>query len=112
MITMDELCREVADLRVEALQDWIANDWVRPEQDQGVYRFEAIDVARVRLIVTLREELRVDDEAVPIVLSLLDQLHDSRRHMRRLQEAIDQSVAAETKLKIGDLLRRVVTGPD
>jgi chaperone modulatory protein CbpM len=107
-MTLDELCREVAGIRMEALQAWIANDWVRPEDRNGVYRFEEIDVARVRLIVTLHEEMRVDEEAMPIVLSLLDQLHDTRRLMLRLQTAIDRAVPAETKQLLREHLRQVV----
>ena len=108
MITLEELCREIAGLQAEALRRWIANDWVRPVGGPDVYRFEAIDVARVRLIFTLRQELSVDEEAVPIVLSLLDQLHDTRRHLHRLQAAIDASVPADAKEKIRDALRHVI----
>lgn len=105
MITLDELYREIAGLQAEALRRWIANDWVRPVGGPGVYRFEEIDVARVRLIFTLRQELSVDEEAVPVVLSLLDQLHDTRRHLHRLQAAIEASVPVDAKEKILDALR-------
>ena len=108
MITFDELCREIAGLQAEALARWIANDWVRPAGGPGVYRFEAIDVARVRLIVTLRQEFSVDEDAVPVVLSLLDQLHDTRRHLHRLQAAIDTSVPMDAKEKIRAALRPVI----
>ena len=108
MISFDELCRQVAGLQAEALRRWITNDWVRPVQGPPEERFEEIDVARVRLIVTLHQELHVDEEALPIVLSLLDQLHDSRRHLRRLLAAIDAAAPVETKKKIRDRLRQVV----
>ena len=108
MITFEELCLQVAGLQAEALRRWIANDWVRPVGGPAVYRFEDIDVARVRLIFTLRQDLSVDEEAVPVVLSLLDQLHDTRRHLHRLQAAIDASLPAETKEKIRDALRPVI----
>ena len=107
-MTLDELCREVAGLQVETLRLWIANDWVRPEGEQGAFQFEEIDVARVRLIVTLHEELRLDEEALPVVLSLLDQLHDARRLMLRLQAAIDASVPIQARQKIRDHLRQAV----
>ncbi len=108
MITLDELRRQVAGLQMDALQRWIANDWVRPLGESGRYRFEDIDVARVRLIVTLHQEMHVDEEAVPIVLSLLDQLHDARRTMRRLKAAIDEAVPAEARQKLQDRLRQVI----
>lgn len=107
-MTIDELLGEVAGLRMEALNSWIANNWVRPQGQQGVYLFEAIDVARVRLIVTLHEELQVEDEALPIVLSLLDQLHDARRLMLRLQSAIEEAVPTDAKQKLRDHLQRII----
>ena len=72
MISFDELCRQVAGLQAEALRRWITNDWVRPVQGPPEERFEEIDVARVRLIVTLHQELHVDEEALPIVFDLAE----------------------------------------
>ena len=51
--------------------------------------FRDIDGARVRRIVTLRTEMQITDDALPTVLSLLDQLYDTRRQLRRLVEALD-----------------------
>ena len=48
-----------------------------------------MDIARLRLILELRDEMEVGETAMPVVLSLLDQLHASRRHMRRLCEMLD-----------------------
>lgn len=121
MITLEQLCREVTGLQAETLRHWIANDWVRPVGGQteggpegisATYRFEEIDVARVRLIVTLREELRVDEEALPIVLSLLDQLNDMRRRMQLLRAAISESVPADARQKLQDRLRRSIVEPE
>jgi chaperone modulatory protein CbpM len=44
-------------------------------------------VARARLIVELRDTAEVNDAAMPVVLSLLDQLYDLRRQLRRLHRA-------------------------
>jgi hypothetical protein len=46
---------------------------VRPDGNAGHYEFREIDVARVRLIQELRNELQINEAALPIVLSLLDQ---------------------------------------
>jgi chaperone modulatory protein CbpM len=63
------------------LERWISNDWVRPDGDQGRYLFHEIDIARVRLIHELRDDLHVNEEALPVVLSLLDQLYALRRRL-------------------------------
>ena len=62
----------------------------------GGWLFHEIDVARVRLIVELRDELGLDEEAMPTVLSLLDQLYEARRQMRALRQAL-AAVPAEAR---------------
>jgi chaperone modulatory protein CbpM len=81
MISIDLLVGEISGLSRPDLDRWIANDWIRPDRDMGIYIFQDIDVARVRLIRDLRDDLGVNEDALPIVLLLLDQLYDLRRHM-------------------------------
>jgi len=100
VITTDRLCREIAGLQTADLLRWIENAWVQPEGEPGRYLFQQIDVARVRLIVELRDELRVDEEVLPVVLSLLDQLHETRRQMRRLHTAINEAAPEDVKHRI------------
>jgi chaperone modulatory protein CbpM len=88
-ITIDVLITQVSGLQREDLEHWIANQWVRPEDSEtGDYVFHAIDVARVRLIHELHQDLQINEEALPLVLSLLDQLYDQRRRLRALTDAI------------------------
>ncbi|WP_376962080.1 hypothetical protein ABNQ39_17335 [Azospirillum sp. A26] len=88
MITLNELRRSFTDLDAAELDRWIDNRWIRPEGRPGAYVFHEIDVARVNLVAELRD-LAVDDEALPLVLSLLDQLYGVRRQMKLLYKAID-----------------------
>lgn len=82
MITLDLLCARFTRLRVEDLQGWIAEGHVRPERAAGGLVFAEIDVERVRLILELREDMAVNEESLPVVLSLLDQLYELRRRLR------------------------------
>jgi chaperone modulatory protein CbpM len=53
--------------------------------------------ARVRLICTLHYELEVETETLPTVLSLIDQLYDTRQRLLSLTAAVaaqDESVQA------------------
>src|SRR5690242_18001213 len=95
-ITIDVLITQVSDLQREDLEHWIANQWVRPEEigSSGDYMFHAIDVARVRLIQELQHDLQINEEALPVVLSLLDQLYDQRRRVKALTDAI-AAIASE-----------------
>ena len=89
MIGIDGLIRMVAGLQEAELRRWIDERWVRPERAASGFVFREVDVARVRLIVELRHELAIDDEALPVVLQLLDQVYALRRRLKAMSEAID-----------------------
>ena len=84
MITLDILCARFTTLRPEDLRRWIGEGYVRPERQQDELVFAEIDVERVRLILELRDEMQVNEEALPVVLSLLDQLYELRRRLRAM----------------------------
>jgi chaperone modulatory protein CbpM len=94
VIGFDELVRHFADLERGELVRWVENRWVLPETasaDGGErWVFHEVDVARVELILDIRREFAVDDEAMPLVLGLLDQVYSLRRQMRRLSAALEQ----------------------
>ena len=92
MIGIELLIAEIPGLRLPDLERWIDNDWVRPGHDGHAYVFVEVDVARIRLIRELRDELQIDEDALPVVLMLLDQLYDLRRRMRELGTAIERTV--------------------
>ena len=96
MIDMDVLIGRFSGLDPRDLERWIVNAWVHPPRSAGRYVFREIDVARVRLIRELRDELQVNEEALPVVLSLLDQLYDMRRRLHDLGEALGSPDAAKT----------------
>ena len=82
MITLELLCARFTTLRLEDLQTWVAEGHVRPEREPHGIVFSELDVERVRLILTLRDDMAVNEEALPVVLSLLDQLYELRRRLR------------------------------
>ncbi len=102
MITIEMLTHTVIGLNPDDLRRWIDNAWVRPDGQPGQYRFHDIDVARLRLIVELRDDLGVDEAALPVVLSLLDQLYEMRRHMIRLRAVIETAVPEDVRGRILD----------
>lgn len=104
MITVEGLASQVSGLQPQELQRWIDLAWVRPEGQPGRWVFREIDVARVRLIVTLRVELQIAEDTLPTVLSLLDQLYDTRRQLRQLADAV-QAAPPDVRLVILDAAR-------
>lgn len=89
MISDTELMKAIEGLEVDALQHWIDQGWVLPQRDDGSLRFDPADVARVRLIYQLHVELSIEEDSLPVVLSLLDQLYAARRAMRALAGAVE-----------------------
>ena len=90
-ITVEALCVGIAGLRPDEVEHWVACRWVRADEADGRLLFREIDVARARLIHDLRRDMRIDDAALPMVLSLLDQLYAERRRLRRLRDALEQA---------------------
>ncbi|MDE2512572.1 MAG: hypothetical protein KGL22_00585 [Alphaproteobacteria bacterium] len=88
MISFEAVCR-IVQLEPIELERWIAERWVLPESEGSGYVFSELDVARVRLIVELRRDLAVGEDAMPVVLRLLDQLYATRRRMRSLLRALE-----------------------
>ena len=108
MIGRDELIRRFAGLDAAELGRWIENRWVLPEQhhETGHWQFYEVDVARVELILDIRREFAVDDDAMSLLLGLLDQVYGLRRQMRRLCDAIERQPE-----DIRDAIRRALPKP-
>ena len=63
---------------------WVDAGWLAPGGASGEWRFSEIDLARTRLIQDLSGDLGVNDEGIPIILDLIDQLHGLRRALGAL----------------------------
>lgn len=88
MTTLEDLLRLHVALTPARVERWIAIGLLRPEGDDDPPRFAAIDVARVQLLIELREDLAIDDQALETVVPLLDQVHTLRHRLARLADAI------------------------
>lgn len=89
MITEQDILIEIESLTAVQLHIWISEDWIRPAQSDSQPVFNEADVARVRLLDMLHNQLDIDSEAIPVILSLLDQVHDLREQMRIICAAIE-----------------------
>jgi chaperone modulatory protein CbpM len=76
--------------RVE-LTHWVELGWIQPQSRADAEPFFSdLDLARVCLICDLRRDLAVEEETMPLVLSLLDQLYAVRRQMKVLTGAVQR----------------------
>lgn len=103
MISLEALRQEYRELDSEELARWIGAALVHAEGAPGAWQFKEIDVARIGLILALRREMEVDEESLPVVLALLDQLYDMRRRMSQLNEAFS-AIPAEIRAAVLDRL--------
>jgi chaperone modulatory protein CbpM len=87
MMAIDDLLTTLPLLQRDDLEGWIRDELVIPEQDASL-SFSDVECARIRLICTLTYELEIDSGALPVVLSLLDQLYDTRRRLLSLTRAV------------------------
>ena len=88
------------------LTRWVENRWILPERRGTTWIFHEIDVARVELIIEVRREFAIDDEAVSLMLGLLDQVYDLRRQLGRLCDAL-----AAQPLEIQAAIKRALPRP-
>ena len=91
MISESEIVDAIGSLDPTALRAWIEQGWVMPHRDDGggSLRFDPSDVARVYLICDLHYELQIEEDTMPVVLSLLDQLYGARRSLASLIAAVE-----------------------
>lgn len=90
IVSEQDLVIEIRDLSLPRLHKWIRLGWVKPERREGAAFFQEVDIARVRMLNDLEQALDFDDETVPLVLSLLDQIHGLRRELRNLAHAVEE----------------------
>ena len=89
MMRLDMVVALFPDLESVELTAWIDRRWVQPEpRAGGDWDFDDLDVARVRLIYDLHRDIGVDDDAVPLVLSLLDQVYELRGKLKAMMRAL------------------------
>ena len=88
MIPITSVLQRVAGLDEAELIGWVERRWVQAEVSPEGYHFQEVDIARVRLILEIRRDCAVDEDAMPLVLSLLDQLYRVRRQLKALSEAV------------------------
>ncbi|MDJ0859584.1 MAG: MerR family transcriptional regulator [Dinoroseobacter sp.] len=72
------------------LRLWVREGWVRPAQGESGPVFDDLDVARLHLICDLRKDMALPVDVMPTVLTLIDNLHRTRRDLRILSEVLDE----------------------
>jgi len=88
MIRETELIAQYTCLERHVLVLWIDEGVIAPHRDDVGYLFDRIDQARVELACDLHYRMGLDHASLPVILSLIDQLHDARNCLRTMTKAV------------------------
>lgn len=79
---------------------------VMPQQVDTRLVFRQVDIARLALLCDLSDDLDLDESAVEVVISLIDQLHAARQSLHAIMRAVSAE-PAEVRTRIGTSLRQL-----
>lgn len=88
MIGENELIARFACLERQVLLIWIEEGLIAPHRDERGFLFDRLDESRIALACDLHYRMGLDHASLPVILSLIDQLHDVRHHLRVLTGAV------------------------
>ncbi len=103
--TLEQVIAETKITKTE-IKAWIDQSWVLPVEEEGQVLFDEVDRARIRLIIELRSDLEVNEEAIPVVLRLLDQVYSLRHALDELRQGI-KGLSEPARSELEDQLRRL-----
>lgn len=86
----DDIVATVTRLTRSRLVNFINCDLVRPELGFDGYVFRRVDIARLELLCDLSLDMNMDEIAIGVVISLLDQLHAARQDLATVTRVINE----------------------
>lgn len=87
------------------LESWVAAELVTPEPTPEGPAFAEVDVARLALACELCDEFELEDDALSLVLVLVDRLQSAEAELAALARVLAEEPAPVRK-RIGEVLRR------
>jgi chaperone modulatory protein CbpM len=109
VLSEDDLMHQLANLSAHRLHHWIRQGLVKPERREGAAYYHEVDIARVRLLYELEYTAELDEETLPLVLALLDQIHGLRNELKSLALAVDEQ-PAHVRERIRSAYARIADG--
>ena len=105
MLTERDLLTRVQRLTVTRLRVWVAQGWIKPA-DAMAQAYSEADLARAVLICNLEDELGFEEEDVPVLLNLIDQIHGLRAELKGLLDVLEDlppDLRATVRMRITQL---------
>ena len=88
MYAKDDLVKICEKLTHTRLERWLDEGWIKPFTQPSEITFNDLDRVRVDLICYLVDDLEIQEDALPVILSLLDQVYSLRGELRSLADAV------------------------
>ena len=105
LFSEDEAIASVARLTRTQLVSFVEARIVTPVQSARGPVYRRLDLARMELLCDLTEQFDLDEDALAILISLVDQLHGVRAELRALVDAIAEE-PPEVRQRLGTAARR------
>lgn len=104
MKTIDDVIQYISfSVNKVTIMTYIDLNWVRPVYEGDTYYFEDIDIARIELIHHLKDDMMMENSAMDIILSLLDQLYETRDQLNKVCLAIKSQPKSVQELILSSL---------
>ena len=99
----EDVVAPVSRLTVKRLGVYVSQGLIKPEEDGAPPGYTEADLARATLICNLEDEMGFQEEDVPVLLNLIDQIHGLRSELRgfvEVVEALPPDLRATVRLRI------------
>lgn len=107
LLSEEDAIASTAGLTRDRLIAFIAAEVISPRYGGEGPLYSRIDIARLRLLCELSDDLDLDLHALGIVMTLIDQLHDARFALRVLTDAFADA-PDELRSRISASMMRIV----
>jgi chaperone modulatory protein CbpM len=105
----DQVIAAIAELTRPRLVAFVEARLVVPLQTDRGPVFRQIDMARLALLCDLSDQFGLEEDALAVILSLIDQLHGVRSELRCVLDAVAQE-PAEVRARLERAIRRAQSG--
>jgi chaperone modulatory protein CbpM len=99
-LTEDDVIATITWLTRQRLDVFIDARLIVPVQTETGRMYGPVDLARLELLCDLAEQFDLAEDALGIVISLIDALHAARSRLHRVAEALDAE-PADVRQRVG-----------
>lgn len=102
----EQVIETVTSLTAERLSHFESLRIVTPVNTTDGPRYHTLDVRRITLLCELTDDFEFNEDALVIIMSLLDQLHGTHSKLEQVLQAISAE-PSETKLRLSQRLHDI-----